>query len=222
MGELRNKNLATLAAGRADIAAEEQAKQEEEAAQPLNEPKTEEAAAELDEAAKKAKAKAVKEKLKEQARLARERKEEEERLRQERLETINKTKDVVGIATQTAQSFNDVGARAYDRLAETASGAGKIIASANTPGGLFLPITLLLIFFFVLLPVGGNTRAKWLWKAMIGQSHIKGYGGEASGDFTPSPSPSQPSQPQTSAQPFILPGNLPGLYKPINSGVNYL
>lgn len=42
----------------------------------------------------------------------------------------------------------------------------------SMPGGLFLPITLLFVFFLALLPIGGHTRLGWLWEVMTGNAAL--------------------------------------------------
>lgn len=40
------------------------------------------------------------------------------------------------------------------------------------PGGLFLPIALLFVFFLALLPIGGKTRLSWLWNVVTGNAEL--------------------------------------------------
>ena len=56
-----------------------------------------------------------------------------------------------------------------------------------TYGSIMLPLSVLLVFFFLLLPVNGHTRAMWLWLTLTGHAEIAPIGGSASGDFTGSP-----------------------------------
>ena len=80
-----------------------------------------------------------------------------------------------------------------------------------TPGSLAFPLIILLVFFFLLIPVNGHTRFVWLWLAMTGQAEISGsspsgFAGNpnvngASGDFL-APVQQNGTQPVT---PLILP-----------------
>lgn len=74
-------------------------------------------------------------------------------------------------------------------------GTGVKIESLPTPGSLMLPLVVLLVFFFLLLPVNGHTRLVWIWLVITGNATISGVsnpttipgggvvGGGASGDF---------------------------------------
>lgn len=42
----------------------------------------------------------------------------------------------------------------------------------SMPGGLFLPIILLFIFFLALIPTGGHTRLQWLWQVITGNAAL--------------------------------------------------
>ena len=52
-----------------------------------------------------------------------------------------------------------------------------------TYGSILFPLSILLVFFFLLLPVNGHTRAMWMWLTLTGQADIAPIGGVASGDF---------------------------------------
>lgn len=139
----------------------------------------------------------------------------EEKLRQKKeLETIKAAGNVATIAAQTGQSVSDASVNSVRKIADFAGQAGNTVSALATPGGLFLPITLLLIFFFVLLPINGHTRAEWLWMALTGQAHIYD-GAAASGDFGPSATNTPPVQGQPSQStlpPFSAPARL---YTPV-------
>lgn len=77
----------------------------------------------------------------------------------------------------------------FDKTASSAvNGAKKIVRGAGvkleripTPGSIMLPLVILLVFFFLLIPVNGHTRLQWLWLVVTGNADI--VGGAASGDF---------------------------------------
>lgn len=46
------------------------------------------------------------------------------------------------------------------------------LARIPTPGDVYVPITILLILFLVLLPVNGHTRLNWLWRVYMGDAQI--------------------------------------------------
>lgn len=94
---------------------------------------------------------------------------------------------------------------AFDRSANaTVNAASGIVrgtqltlASLPTPGSILLPLGILLVFFFLLLPVNGHTRLVWLWLVLTGNAEIQqqsgstnngtnNFGGGAGGSFTSS------------------------------------
>jgi len=48
--------------------------------------------------------------------------------------------------------------------------------AVRSPSAFFSTGSVLMIFFFLLLPVNGHTRAEWLWLTLTGQGHIEGGG----------------------------------------------
>lgn len=86
--------------------------------------------------------------------------------------TKSKAKSIASGATDTFNRILDVGKQLWDSLAQV-----------TTPGSIFLPLGVLVVFFLLLLPVNGHTRAEWLWLALTGNAHISG-GGTA--DLSPS------------------------------------
>lgn len=87
-------------------------------------------------------------------------------------------------------------------------GTGLTLASLPTPGDLILPLGILLVFFFLLLPVNGHTRLVWIWLVLTGNAEIQqqsgstsssstnnganNFGGGAGGSFAPSSTGSSP------------------------------
>ena len=135
----------------------------------------------------------VKKKLQEEIDLAEIRLVEEREAERERLETISRAQETAKATGNVIQGVAGAASNVGDRVGELASNVGGTIATVSTPGSIFLPITLLLIFFFLILPVNGMTRAQWLWLALTGGAQIvSGSGGNftsGSGDIgEPDPS----------------------------------
>ena len=71
---------------------------------------------------------------------------------------------------------------AADRFAAKAFGLGNGVfqggkgwlESKPTPGGIGVPLGILLFFFFLLIPVNGHTRLMWLWLTITGNAQIGG------------------------------------------------
>jgi hypothetical protein len=79
------------------------------------------------------------------------------------------------------------------------NGVGRI----SMPGGLLLPVLTLLILFFLIVPVNGNTRAAWLWLVLSGNASINGDAqGGSSGEASSNVSPATTS---TTASAAIVP-----------------
>jgi hypothetical protein len=71
-----------------------------------------------------------------------------------------------------------------------------------TPGSLLLPFIILMVFFFLLLPVNGHTRFVWLWLVLTGQAEI---GGSTSGAGIAEPLPPTSESGAEQAENFVLP-----------------
>ena len=78
-------------------------------------------------------------------------------------------------------------------LQQIAKGTGVSLAGLPTPGSILLPLVILLVFFFLLLPVNGHTRLVWLWLTLTGNAEIgqdstsssgAGFSGGAGGTFS--------------------------------------
>lgn len=78
------------------------------------------------------------------------------------------------------------------------------------PGGLFLPIALLFVFFLALLPIAGHTRLSWLWQVVTGNAALSQE--EDLTPFVPTSSP-QPTTPTAAPAPTMQPA--PGPAFPI-------
>ena len=120
---------------------------------------------------------------------------------------------------------------AEDKLSEQAQNAMAMLsdlwkstqsALGNIPtyGSILFPLSILLVFFFLLLPVNGHTRAVWLWLVITGQASIAPVGGVASGDFgTPSTAPATDTTQPTNVGNFlsVLPSH-PRAINPFSGG----
>jgi hypothetical protein len=103
-------------------------------------------------------------------------------------------------------------------------GTGLTLASLPTPGDLILPLGILLVFFFLLLPVNGHTRLVWIWLVLTGNAEIQQGGSSSSssssngagdfsagagGSFAPSSTGASPinsnGSSDTSSNPIITP-----------------
>lgn len=79
------------------------------------------------------------------------------------------------------------------------------------PGSILLPLIVLLLFFFLLIPVNGNTRLAWLWLVLTGNAEIgqeaetatpiKSEKGGQTADTTPAPANGN----QVNVIPFAFP-----------------
>jgi hypothetical protein len=67
-------------------------------------------------------------------------------------------------------------------IGHIARGTGVRLESLPTPGSLVLPLSVLLVFFFLLIPVNGHTRFTWLWLVLAGDASIGSSPGGGSGN----------------------------------------
>lgn len=114
----------------------------------------------LEDAKRKASSNAVKAEIDEEIqriKLAKIQQEEEER---------NRT------VTDIAADQIEQGQRAVDRGLEIARETWDGVGRVAIPGSIFLPIAVLLIFFFLIIPVNGHTRIEWLILALTGNAQI--------------------------------------------------
>lgn len=78
-------------------------------------------------------------------------------------------------------------------------GTGVALGSLPTPGSLILPLAILLVFFFLLLPVNGHTRLVWLWLVLTGNAEIQQGGSSSSTSSTTTPSSSSTPTPSSAS-----------------------
>lgn len=79
-------------------------------------------------------------------------KENAKRLLEEQRKEAARKKTLQGIAQDVVGNIQESGGKVSGRLAKV-----------PTPGSLWFPLALLLIFFFILITYGGNTRLQWAW-----------------------------------------------------------
>lgn len=126
----------------------------------------------LEKAKAQATSDAVKAKLQQEIDEAKQRKEEENARRKEELKAIKTATTIAQAGAQVGSSVSQAASKTVDRVQDTVSNAKGTLETISTPGGIFLPIAILVIFFFLLLPVNGQTRAQWLWMSLIGDAQI--------------------------------------------------
>ncbi len=85
--------------------------------------------------------------------------------------------EVARATRQVAESITDSGVTVGDAIKRSARGVSSAVGSVPIPGDLLLPLSILLLFFFVLIPVNGHTRAAWLWLTMTGNASLTTGGG---------------------------------------------
>lgn len=57
-------------------------------------------------------------------------------------------------------------------VSERANSAGRMVLSVPTPGGLWIPLIILLVLFVLLIKVAGHSRLNWLWNAVTGNAKL--------------------------------------------------
>ena len=91
---------------------------------------------------------------------------------------------------EVIQGARDQVTRTQETVSRGASEVGAAIGSVPIPGSLLLPLTILLLFFFALIPINGHTRLMWLWLVLSGNAHLSGenlvHGGAETGVPFPS------------------------------------
>lgn len=174
MSSARDLNMAKIEANVAEL--EEESQEEIDASQPeianKKELSTQRQIARLEKALEIAKSQVVKSKLREEIEQAKIRKAEEDKRKQEELETYQRLKESSQIAGNIVSGVTGTTANIGSKAKDLADSTTSTLATVSTPGSIFLPIALLLLFFFLIIPVNGKTRAQWLWMALFGQARI--------------------------------------------------
>lgn len=164
-----------------DEAAGVQSQKEQVQAQTQAEDKTEADIERMEAAKDKASSEAVKEKMDEEIDRGKKKKKKKE----------EEPPPPVSILTPIGK-VNDQAWKTIDRVRDVASEGWHTLGRVSTPGTIFLPVAILLIFFFLLLPINGYTRAQWLWLALTGDAHISPSGGQT---VSPPVTPATPVTP---------------------------
>ena len=94
---------------------------------------------------------------------------EADRQREEESEAVYK-------ARQALEGVQDTVASGREVVRNNALRVGNAIGSIPIPGDLIVPLAILLLFFFALIPIGGHTRLMWLWLTLTGNAQISGAG----------------------------------------------
>ncbi len=87
-------------------------------------------------------------------------KEEADKLRAEQLQEANKAAAI------------KAGQKALKNAGNVVHDADVKIGAIATPGSILTPLVLLLLFFFVLVQIGGYTRIQWFWQVITGASRV--------------------------------------------------
>ncbi len=95
---------------------------------------------------------------------------EADRQRAEESEAVQK-------ARQAIEGVQDTVASGREVVRTNALRLGNAVGAIPIPGDLIVPLALLLLFFFALIPIGGHTRLMWLWLTLTGNAQISGTGG---------------------------------------------
>lgn len=121
-------------------------------------------------------------------------------------------------AQKQEQSAFDASAKATVSAAKSiVRGTGVRLAGIPTPGGITLPLVILLVFFFMLVPVNGHTRMTWLWLVLSGNAMISGGTlGESGGAAA---APTSGDSVGGAAGPITVPGLGPA-FVPLNTPGN--
>jgi hypothetical protein len=125
----------------------------------------------LEEAKRKATSQAVKDELQTEIQNARLAKAEQAAAKREEEEHPPSPKDFL---QQKAQSGYQKGRDTVGKIMDAGKQVWDSLARGITPGSIYLPVGVLLVFFFLLLPENGHTRAQWLWLALVGDAEISG------------------------------------------------
>ena len=144
-----------------------------------------------------ARSETVRAKLQEEIEAAETRASEEKQAEKERLTTIETAKGTGKAASNVVSGIVGAADNVGEKVGDVANKVGGTISQISTPGSIFLPLSLLLVFFFLLLPVNGMTRAQWLYAALIGNAQINGTANAAPQTSQQTQPPDQRNQQQT-------------------------
>lgn len=126
----------------------------------------------LEEAKRAAHSKSVKMQLDSEIEATKIRLEKQKREESEQAKTVGAIKNVAEIGgtvyNDAKNNIDNIGAK----IGQTSHAVTSTLESIAVPGSIWLPITILLLFFFLLLPINGKTRAEWLINVIMGNAVI--------------------------------------------------
>jgi hypothetical protein len=99
---------------------------------------------------------------------------QEKALKEQGRADVVQAQRAVKFATSTYTTLHKNVTETADKVVDTAQSAWETLGNIATPGSIFLPISVLLIFFFLVFPVNGNTRMEWLFLTLTGNAKITG------------------------------------------------
>ena len=99
-------------------------------------------------------------------------KEQREQIALER-DQVNLERDQLKLEQEQQKSaLEEKTDQAAARLQQVVNYSKFRLEGVAMPGGLFLPIAVLFLFFLALLPIGGQTRLQWLWSVVTGNAEL--------------------------------------------------
>ena len=90
----------------------------------------------------------------------------------EKSQEDDEEKDEDEEADDTLEQAKDQLQASASRIHAFFSDAWSSLNRVPIPGDIFVPISILLFFWLLILPVNGHTRASWLFLALTGNAHI--------------------------------------------------
>ena len=98
--------------------------------------------------------------------------------RQDEEEEVSERQKIIDDAIRQRQEEKDVFQQSandtVNAVQRVARNTGVAIERLPSPGSVMLPLLVLGIFFFLLLPVNGHTRLTWLWLVVTGNASTGG------------------------------------------------
>ena len=98
--------------------------------------------------------------------------------RQDDEEEVSERQKIIDDAIRQRQEEKDVFQQSandtINAVQKVARNTGVAIERLPSPGSVMLPLLVLGIFFFLLLPVNGHTRLTWLWLVVTGNASTGG------------------------------------------------
>lgn len=85
---------------------------------------------------------------------------------------IARERDQLRLEQERKSALEDKTDQAAARLQQVVNYGKFRLEAAPMPGGLFLPIAVLFLFFLALLPINGQTRLQWLWSVVTGNASL--------------------------------------------------